>query len=264
MKASHQPRKIARISDSLNRQLNAYALAAGAAGVGTLCMANPAEARVVYTPAHEVIKVNGGLFHIDLNHDGIPDFELSNSYYKGEKYSWTLKVARAQSANEILMTNTQLCGGVAAALPRGKRIGPKGSFKTYPRGGWMAIVTATGTCGVWARQSDLQAYLGLKFTIKGKIHFGWARVKVDTLQRPFSATLTGYAYETIPGKAIVAGATKGPDDAEPTAVLSSHTPQPATLNALALGAPGLSIWRREDASGGCTRSQLIYQADCWR
>jgi hypothetical protein len=27
----------------------------------------------------------------------------------------------------------------------------------------------------------------------------------------------GYAYETIPGKAIIAGAIKGPDDAEPAA-----------------------------------------------
>ena len=51
-------------------------------------------------------------------------------------------------------------------------------------------------------QSNLQAYLGLKFTIRGKIHFGWARVKVDTQQKPFSATLTGYAYETIPGKSM--------------------------------------------------------------
>jgi hypothetical protein len=72
---------------------------------------------------------------------------------------------------------------------------------------------------------------------------------VDTLQtqQKFSATVTGYAYETIPGKAIVAGATKGPDDAEPTAALSSHTPEPVTLGALALGAPGLSIWRRTES-----------------
>jgi hypothetical protein len=36
---------------------------------------------------------------------------------------------------------------------------------------------------------------------------------------------TGYAYETIPGKAIVAGKTKGPDAEK----------QPATLGRLALG-----------------------------
>jgi len=208
---SPRPRKTANLSDSLHRQLTMYTIAAGAAGVGTLCFTKPAEARIIYTPAHVAIKVNGGLFHIDLNHDGTPDFGLSNSYYQGEKNAWTLKAVHTQSANEILMTNSRLCGWVAAVLPRGKRIGPKGPFKTYPRGGWMAAVNGSFTCGVWASRSNLQAYLGLKFAIKGKTHFGWARVKVDTVQRPFSAILTGYAYETIPNKSIRAGATKRPN-----------------------------------------------------
>jgi hypothetical protein len=135
---------------------------------------------------------------------------------------------------------------VAAALPKSKRIGPKGEFKHSDGAAVMAAASKATTCGVWARQSNLQAYLGLKFTIQGKIHFGWARVKVDTLQRPFSAILTGYAYETIPGKAIIAGATKGPDDAEPAAALNTPTPEPAMLGTLAMGAPGLSIWRRRE------------------
>ena len=145
-----------------------------------------------------------------------------------------------------------MCGGApssgAAPLPKGTRIGPNGAFKHRTYGAGMAYAGKGTTCGPWARQSNLQAYLGLKFTIKGKIHFGWARVKVDTLQRPFSVILTGYAYETIPGKTIIAGATKGPDDAEPTAALSRHSPEPATLGALALGAPGLPIWRRKESA----------------
>jgi hypothetical protein len=250
MTHSSRPRQASRISDSLHQQLNMYALAAGAAGVGTLCFVQPAEARVVYTPAHVAIKVNGGLFHIDLNHDGIPDFGLLNSYYKGEKYYWTLKVVPPRSANGIRVTRSMACGGsesVAAALPKGKRIGPAGPFKNYRNGVVMAVAGGSATCGVWQGKSNLQAYLGLKFTVKGKIHFGWARVKVDTQQRPFSAILTGYAYETVPGKAIIAGATNGPDDAEPSATFSSH-PEPATLGALALGAPGLSIWRRKESA----------------
>jgi len=217
MKASPLPRKTARISDSLHQQLNMYALAAGAAGVGVLCFAKPAEAKIVYTPAHVAIKANGGLFPFDLNHDGIPDFGFSNKQSVSSAFSFrTLKVRQSQSANEIWMTHSMACGGtesVAAALPKGKRIGPKGEFKHYPFGAVMAAASKATTCGVWAGQSNLQAYLGLKFTIKGKIHFGWARVKVDTdpQQRPFLATLTGYAYETIPNKSIIAGATKGPD-----------------------------------------------------
>ena len=61
------------------------------------------------------------------------------------------------------------------------------------------------------------------------------------------AVLLGYAYETIAGKAIIAGATSGPD-AEPAASLNPRTPEPATLGALAIGAPGLSIWRRRESA----------------
>jgi hypothetical protein len=252
MKASPLPRKTANLSESIHQQLSMYALAASAAGVGALCFAKPAEARIVYTPAHVAIKANGGLFHIDLNHDGTPDFGFSNRWYMGEKSYRTLKVRPFQSANEIWVTNGRACGNslsAAAAVPKRKRIGPKADFQHNNNfGAVMAVADPSLSCGVWLGKSNFQAYLGLKFTIKGNIHFGWARVKVDTLQRPFSAILTGYAYETIPGKAIIAGATKGPDDAEPTAALSNHTPEPATLGGLALGAPGLSIWRRKESA----------------
>jgi hypothetical protein len=251
MKASPRPRKTANLSESIHHQLSMYALAASAAGVGALCFAKPAEAKIVYTPAHMAIEPNGGLFRIDLNHDGTPDFGLSNKWIHTYFSNRTLLVHAFQPGNEIWMTGRYKCGGVesvAAALPKGKRIGPEGEFENSYGAAVMAAHSKATNCGVWFGQSNFQAYLGLKFTINGKIHFGWARVKVDTdlQQRPFLATLTGYAYETIPGKAIIAGATKGPDDAEPTAALSSRTPEPVTLGALALGAPGLSIWRREE------------------
>jgi hypothetical protein len=67
----------------------------------------------------------------------------------------------------------------------------------------------------------------MKFKIKGKIQYGWARLSVQ-VQFPLTitATLTGYAYETIPNKGIVAGKSKGPEDS---------VKQPATLGRLALG-----------------------------
>jgi hypothetical protein len=73
------------------------------------------------------------------------------------------------------------------------------------------------------------AYLGLKFVIKRKYHFGWARVTVTRSRAFYYATLTGYAYETIPGKSIKAGQTKGPDDSsieEPNASLMVPASQP--------------------------------------
>jgi len=84
-------------------------------------------------------------------------------------------------------------------------------------------------------------------------HYGWARLSVS-VPHPFDivATLTGYAYETKPGKSIKAGQTKEADptneDFGSSASLTNtiqEKSQPATLGALAMGAPGLSIWRRK-------------------
>jgi hypothetical protein len=56
-----------------------YALAAGAAGVGVLALAQPVEAKIVYTPAHRVIGPDMK-YLLDLNHDGLTDFTIANSY----------------------------------------------------------------------------------------------------------------------------------------------------------------------------------------
>jgi hypothetical protein len=236
----------AALPESIHRQLSKYAIAASAAGVGMIALTQAAEARIVYTPANIKIVENGGLISFDLNHDGIPDFGLSNIYtHSSYQASGFLKVVQAQSANEVWDVTSKgfLC---AAALPKNARVGPKGHFRKDPTAGLaMAFSNFEGTYfGPWRKVK--QAYLGLKFVIKGKTHFGWARLKGNFNSFPYTATLTGYAYETIAGKAIIAGATSGRDDAEPTASLNTPHPEPATLGALALGTPGLSIWRRKE------------------
>ena len=93
------------------------------------------------------------------------------------------------------------------------------------------IEYSSGYCfGPWLKVNG--RYLGLKFVIRGKIHYGWARLSVDwTLGR---AILTGYAYETVPNKPIVTGETKGPDVVVPGS---------AGLGHLAVGASAVSAWR---------------------
>jgi hypothetical protein len=104
------------------------------------------------------------------------------------------------------------------------------------------------TFGPWGNVTN--KYLGLKFLIGGKIHYGWARL---TVMGYSSVTLTGYAYETTVGKPIKAGHTTGPEksateEISPT-TLTAPVARKATLGLLALGAPGLSIWRREESFG---------------
>jgi hypothetical protein len=243
-----------QLSESLLHQLNLYALSATAAGVASLALVQPAEARIVYTPAHIPIVVNGGFTDLDLNHDGINDFRFNNKYGTQLQRHSTLSVAPAQNLNRVWAGScsaafkTSRC---AAPLLKGTIVGPHNPFQKGPASLLMVGYAggSTGQPGSYFGGWPLRtAYLGLKFAIKGKTHFGWARVRVDTRSKGFVATITGYAYETIPNKPLIAGKTKGPEHERvgqvSPASLAAPTRKPATLSLLALGSPGLSIWRR--------------------
>ena len=259
MNRHSRPRRAADLSDSTHQQLNMYAVAATAAGVGMLALAQPSEAKIVYTPANAQIGGAVGKLNLDLNHDGITDFEFcvatNYRYCPGQPGRKTsagknspspffndLEIFPAKAINQIWGILTS----AAAALPAGVRVGPKGKFS--PGHPVMATWFYGGTTHYGGPWGNVQhRYLGLKFFIKGKVHYGWARLNVQWFAPNVSGTLTGYAYETVPGKSIITGAIKGPDDLEPTASFTMPTPEPATLSVLALGAPGLSIWRRKES-----------------
>lgn len=250
------PRPPCNFSEPLQQRLNSYALAASAAGVGMLALAQPAAAKIVYTPAHKVIKLNDKVA-LDLNNDGKADFNFQESFFTttsvGENHSIVLAAFPAHKGNDIWGM-----GNHASALAAGVRVGPKGRF-SYGKKGMATDFYAdgtggSGTCaGPW--NNVKKHYLGFKFVIKGKIHFGWARLNVSCVtmygNHQVSGVLTGYAYETVPNKAIVTGKTKGLDAEAraqyPAPVIFPTPRQEATLGTLAMGSPGLSIWRRKES-----------------
>ncbi|HWY54324.1 MAG TPA: hypothetical protein VNZ03_07665 [Terriglobales bacterium] len=248
-RSSRRFRIQAKLSDSVHHQVSMYALVTSAAGVAALASAQPADAKIVYTAAHIRIVQNSSVT-IDLNHDGIPDFTIS-SFCNCTTYApVAILGVGVERRNQVwgLQSGSRWMG---AALKAGVRVGKNSAFKEYSSGLYMAIVSRQGNVGPWA--GNKEAYLGLQFKVSGKTHYGWARLRVITQQtEPFiRATLTGYAYETIPNKAIIAGRTKGPDDGslqQANAVLSLPIRQPASLGALALGSPAVSIWRRDERS----------------
>jgi hypothetical protein len=54
-----------------------YAVMASAAGVGMLALSQPAEPKIVYSPAHKLIE-SGQTVLLDLSHDGKADFSFEN------------------------------------------------------------------------------------------------------------------------------------------------------------------------------------------
>jgi hypothetical protein len=266
MKRSSGSRKTAsRLSQSVHRQLTMYAIAAVVAVVGILALAQPVEAKIVYTPANIQIGENQHYF-LDLKNNGVTDFTIRNvfSLRKGQcptnedRYDY-LAESPAQG------NGTVLANSWATALSRGVEIGPNqifGSGDEEMANASVRFVYRAFQCapfqrmnGPWVNVSN--RYLGLEFRIKGKTHYGWARLSVQVGYADINATLTGYAFETIAGKSIKAGQTKEAtddftnEDFGPSASLRCpipNKPQPASLGMLALGSPGLSIWRRESVS----------------
>ena len=235
------------------KQLRSYAIAAAATGVSVLALTVPSQAEIVYKRAHQVIG-DGSSFNLDLTGDKTVDLTIAN---KRHSHCTTDGFCSTTQFLNVKMAGTnQVVYNVygAVAMKPGMQIGPKNVWRGGNQN--MAVILAGfGTGGVGGSWVNVNSrYLGVKFEIKGQTHFGWARLNVQ-IQLPLTitATLTGYAYETIVNKPITAGQTKGPDDAtieEPSASLTTPPPRPATLGTLALGASGLSIWRREQVGGG--------------
>jgi hypothetical protein len=265
-KAKPKPvRPTVQLEHKLEKTLSAYTMAALAAGVSFMAASKLADGKVVYTPAHTKIPVNNSTaVPLDLNHDGAPDFSFLNlGYYggSGETARALLVGCAAHRVNQYSFAcnhkDNMIWGqGVvstrfASLLPAGRTIAADKSYFRQAKSpapghvlGPAASMAGNGgsngvgvpfsvTFGQWLYTRG--HYLGLQFVIKGRIHYGWARVNVQFTPRSgILGILTGYAYETISNKPIIAGRTKGPDVV---------TLQPATLGHLAKGASAIPVWR---------------------
>jgi hypothetical protein len=211
-----------------------------------LAMTRPCEARIVYTRAHVVISMNGN-YSLDLNHDGATDSTIKNAGNYGR-----YRLYASIPAGNGVVGNIGSNGAQAAALIRGEQIGP-GQMFMAPDATMRECVRHATCWGDWENLTN--RYLGLKFIIHGKLHYGWARLNVQE-KLFFTATLTGYAYENIAGKSIRAGQTKGAGDewgeegfGTGASVVSpiSEPQQPASLGVFALGVQGVPLWRRKES-----------------
>jgi len=236
------------VSARLEKTLSAYAASAISAGVTLAALSPCAQAKIIYTSANTEIPLNGGSVVLDLNHDGITDFSFSNATWAGPRSGGLLLGARPANESNAIWGRGQFgfsfagfSGVFASALHAGFAIRPSKPYlqksNRWLMGFYDRSLYVSRTSGQWLYTQD--RYLGLKFVISGQTHYGWARLTVALPAvgyREIKATLTGYAYETIPNKPIIAGKTKGPD------VIKW---EPATLGRLAQGASGISAWREK-------------------
>lgn len=234
-----------RVAEKIEPRAKLYSLAATAAGVGVLALAQPAEAKVVIT--NKKIPIFG-LVSLDLNHDGIPDLRFDK--FNGHGTISAVSVGGYPGAGIVEK------GGYASALLRGAKIGPSAHFggTSGTRNFLMEEANCAGsstfvTCdfaGKWGGNHP-NRFLGVKFLIHGQTHYGWVRVTVSTPVTigGLTATITEYGYETIPNKRVLAGLAST-NIGQTEARNRDDEFSGASLGMLALGAEGLQVWRREE------------------
>jgi hypothetical protein len=170
-RSSRSTRAPANLSSSVHYQLNMYALAASAAGVGVLALVQPSEAKIVYTATHRVIEQNSR-YKLDLNHDGKADFLIaqfggcSTVTCAAELYINGFPYGKGN-----LVKGVQQPSNVAYALKAGAQISAKRPFQGALMYYRLWDQGTRGSCkGQWVNVTN--RYLGLQFMVKGKIHFG--------------------------------------------------------------------------------------------
>ena len=235
-----------------DHRLKLYACAAVAAGVGIIALAQSAPAEVVVT--QKTIHLDAGFpVSIDLNNDGIPDFEFSDISYRTQPLSHfhgklTLKgLTGGKAIGRRSKALGPIGGPYASALARGAHIGPSAHFASF-RGGIVIereihYSSAGAYYGNWYYR--LHSVLGVKFQIKGQTHYGWIRITSDV---GIPRQIEGWGYETVANKPVIVG--QGGSSVQNAALLplggrSAGIGSPS-LGMLALGAEGQALWRRDE------------------
>jgi hypothetical protein len=245
-------RSATKLSGALCTRLEAYALAATAAGTGFLVSAPLSEAQVantvVYTPVNVSIAPNTS-YAVDLNHDGIVDFTIvdKRGYTTYGELMNRVSVVPAPGASVAWSYGP----GSAAVVPAKAKINRNLQWSrcpgiySFPSCQMQYVLGSHST--YFGRWNNASGYLGLAFRINGRIHYGWARMSVsyDYITNTLLTSLGGFAYEGLAGKPIIAGDENSPYKNDPRAAYrdDSATQNP-TLGMLAAGATGLGVWRK--------------------
>ena len=224
-------------SRNLKDGVNRYVLAAAAAGVSVLALAQPARSEVVVT--RKTIPLIGELTYLDINNDGTTDFEVYN-YFSYGSAALFLRGAEGRGGAVVI----EASGLYASPLLRGAEIGSSADFAASStlvnmEKGFRVGYPNEKLYGPWGGNAN-NRLLGVRFRIDGELHYGWVRITVFTQPAGrWGATITGYAYETTPNKKITVGNAGNAAD-------NSHAPEAMngpSLGMLAHGAEALALWR---------------------
>lgn len=144
----------------------------------------------------------GYQYNLDINNDYIVDFTLSR--YVDGSWEWLGIFSNPDVENRILSVAPWYSNPIP--LDSGMQISSGGytNGEYYEKWGMFTIGDCfgggSGCYSDWLNKGE--KYLGLRFQINGKMHYGWVRMEIlSTTQW----VIKDYAYNDTPNKPIIAG-----------------------------------------------------------
>lgn len=262
------------LPEPLQRRLSSYGLAASAAGVTLLACSVPAGAAPV-CKSLSVKLLGTDTYVLNPASQQFAPFNVAHTFWNGSSLTngfWNRGFFTPNSAKAVTLLGKD---GLPAALTAGENIGPGGYFG---KGKSYGLLFSYGPLNGGTKKQHQgnfdfgrnDNFFGFRFPISGKNHYGWVRLKV-TFDPGFDGTATtvhvlGYGYESSPNTAIRAGecsetgaetealpslnndaranAEVKSDSSAATAAADTRKQESGSLGALALGAPGVRLWRQ--------------------
>lgn len=245
----------AKLSRPLENRLTAYALGASAAGVAVLACSLPAEAAPVCKNLSVELSYTA-TFPLNPAGQSIAPLNIAQSYHTFSSHTNT-GINRGFFARNLPGAGAVVSSkSLVADLASGASVGPGARFAKGASYG--LIFTFTPSYGATSRhhRGNLQFgqtnYFGFKFLVAGNLHYGWVRLESSIVSGHTPSIRTKvmeYGYESTPDTTILAGSCSSASNRRVSANearMMGETPQPFSLGVLALGAPGMTLWRTEE------------------
>jgi hypothetical protein len=183
----------------LNKKIKTYSALAGSFAL----LSSGAEAQIIYTDVNpdSTTVIPGNFYNLDLNNDGTFDFTINLNAGTG--------TATSQQVAITPVTSNGVAGDTVGmyvypfALNAGDTVKASLQFNLGANQSMGSYFGPTAFYGHWLGATD--KYLGLSFYIGANLHYGWARLDVDSMAGQF--TIKDYAYNGTPNAIILAGET---------------------------------------------------------
>ncbi len=200
------------MNKDIKNKLRSYALLAGGTLTGSV-----ANADIIYTniDPDSTLSMDQDFIIIDIDNNSTPDFRIDFMTTASSSISFYYKrFAKARGLNSASLVASS--GPGPAVMAKGEPVSYQatgsrywvdsfsefGNLGSYTYRDYMGFSTNKIVNGNWPGETN--KYLGIRLKVGLDSLYGWIRLSVDDSMK--TLTVKDYAYESIPGKSIEAGA----------------------------------------------------------